>query len=114
MLPSFIVHAATPWAGLQSQDVATFSSLETLFVNIVQAVVALAGVALFIMVLVAGFGFLFSAGDPKKLEAARGTLTNAIIGLIVIVAAYVILRIIQVFTGVNVTQFNLTIPAPGP
>jgi len=33
------------------------------------------------------FHFFFSSGDPKKLEQARGTLTNAIIGLVIIVAA---------------------------
>ncbi len=112
----FVVHAADDWGGcLQGSgtgapDVATFTCLEPLFKNVIQAIIALAGVALFIMFLIGGFSFLFSGGDPKKLESARGTITNAIIGLIVIVAAYIILRIIEVFTGVPVTKFGVTIP----
>lgn len=107
---NFIVHAATDWGNCVVSDAATFQCLEPIFANIVGTVLSLAGVALFIMLLVGGFSFLFSGGDPKKLEQARGTLTNAIIGLVIIVAAYLILRIIGVFTGTEDTLMNFTIP----
>lgn len=84
-----------------AEKVATIRCLEPLFQNVVAAVMALSGVALFIMLLVGGFNFLFSAGDQKKLEAARGTLTNAIIGLVVIVLAFLILKTIADFTGLK-------------
>src|SRR5438552_16879341 len=90
---------------LVSTDVATIQCLESLFTNVVQAVLSLAAVALFAMFVVGGFSFLFSGGDQKKLEKARGTLTNAIIGLVVIVAAFLILRTISVLTGVDVIKF---------
>ena len=110
-LPAFIVHAATLGnLGGPDTDVATIGSLEGLFTNIVNTVIALAAVALFLMFIASGFTFLFSAGDPKKLEQARGTLTNAIIGLVVIVCAYLILRIIGTFTGTTdiITKFQIT------
>ena len=100
------VHAET-LQYLQNGDVATIKSLETLFKNLVQTVVGLSGVALFVMLLVGGFTFLFSGGDQKKLEQARGTITSAIIGLVIIVGGYLILRTIEVFTGVNVTTFTI-------
>lgn len=87
------------------QDVATIQCFESVFENVVQTILSLAAVALFIMFVVGGFSFLFSGGDQKKLEKARGTLTNAIIGLVVIVASFLILRTIGVFTGVDVTKF---------
>ena|SRR3989344_8313525 len=91
------------------EGVATIQCLEPLFSNLIQFVVAISGVALFIMLLVGGFGFLFSGGDPKKLEQARGTITNAIMGLVLIVSAYIILRIIGVFTGTTdcITRFQI-------
>ena len=89
-----------------AEGVATIQCIVPLFTNLVRGVTALAGIALLIMLFVAGFNFLFAQGDPKKLEAARGTLTNAIIGLIVIAIAYLILLTIQAFTGVQVTEFN--------
>lgn len=91
-------------------DVATIQSLQTLFGNAVRAVVSLAGIALFVMLVIGGYNFLFSTGDQKKLEQARGTITNAVLGLVIIVAGYIIMRVIEIFTGVNVTKF--TIPGP--
>jgi hypothetical protein len=95
---------------LASGDVATFKCFESLFTNVVVALTALVGVALFVMLIIGGYGFLLSGGDQKKLEKARGTLTAAITGVIVIVVAYLILLTIQKFTGVDVTHF--TIPGP--
>jgi len=106
-----IVYAAQQWIGLKNGDVATFQSLETLFGNTVQALTALVGVAVFIMFVVGGFSFIFAGGDQKKLEKARGTLTSAIIGVVVIVAAYLILLTIKALTGVDVTTF--TVPTGG-
>ena len=101
---------ALPTAGGNYGDVATVGSLEMLFANFIRAIVALAGIALFIMLLIGGFGFLFAGGDQKKLETARGTLTNAIMGLVIIVAAYLILRIIGVFTGLTNTITTFSVP----
>lgn len=88
---------------------ATIQCLVPLFESLVKAVVALGGVALFLMLLVGGFNFLFSGGDPKKLEQARGTVTQAIVGIVIMSLAYLILLTIQKFTGVNVTEFSVPI-----
>lgn len=90
-----------------AKDVATIGCLEPLFSHVVQALTALVGVALFVMLIVGGYGFLFSGGDQKKLEKARGTLTAAVAGVVVIVVAYLILKTIWLFTGVDVTQFTI-------
>lgn len=89
--------------------VATIQCLVPLFESLVKAVISLGGVALFLMLLVGGFNFLFSGGDPKKLEQARGTVTQAIVGIIIMSLAYLILLTIQRFTGVNVTEFSVPI-----
>ena len=101
---------AVDWAsepGCIVQEAATIRCIIPLFTNLIQGVLALSGVALFVMLLVGGFNFLLSGGDQKKLEAAKGTLTGAVIGLVVIVAAYLILRTVGVFTGVDVTRFTI-------
>lgn len=101
-----IVFAAS-WSSCVVQEAATFQCLEPLFEGTVRALTALVGVAVFIMFVVGGFSFLFSGGDQKKLEKARGTLTNAIIGVVVIIAAYLILLTIRALTGVDVTKFTV-------
>ncbi len=69
----------------------------------------LSGVVLFVMLLVGGLSFLLSGGDAKKLEKAKGTLTGAFAGLLVLVSSYLILLLIEKLTGVNVTKFGIEI-----
>ncbi len=85
---------------------AQLSCLAPLIENVIRAVVSLGAVALFVMLLVGGFNFLFSGGDQKKLEAARGTVTQAIVGIVVMTVAFLIIKTISVFTGVDVTQLQ--------
>ena len=65
----------------------------------------IAGIALFIMLLVGGFRYLSSGGDPKALESAKHTIFYAIAGMIVIAASYIFLLIVGAITGADVFNF---------
>lgn len=93
-----------------SSDVATVKGFERVLSNLVAVALELAGVILFIMLLTSGFKYLTSQGDPKAVEGAKGTLTHAIIGLIVLILATVILSIIGTITGLNILEFKITQP----
>ena len=86
---------------------ATFLDLQKLFSNAVSAILALSGIALFIMLLTGGIKYITSGGDPKSVEGARKTITYAIGGLFVILISYLILVFIKTITGAPVTQFNV-------
>lgn len=88
-------------------DVAQVQCLESLFGRIVGIAASLAAMVFFVMLIVGGFQYLTSAGDPKKAEAAKGTLTAAFIGIVLIVGAYIILRILEGFTGLDLTTFKI-------
>lgn len=88
-------------------DVATIADLGGIIKNLFGYALGLAGIVLFILLLVGGFQFITSGGDPKATDGAKKTITSAIIGLIVILVSYIILVIIRNITGVDVTQFNL-------
>jgi hypothetical protein len=103
MLPNFSV-----WA--QGPAPATLDQLEGIFTNIVQIIITIAGFALFIMLIVGGFRFLTSGGDTKAVAAARNTLTFAILGLVLIIASILILKLIEEITGVQVTIFKIKLP----
>lgn len=89
--------------------VATIADLGSVIERVVGYALGLAGIVLFIMLLIGGFSFITSGGDPKAAEGAKKTITSAIIGLIVILISYLILVIIKNITGVDVTQFNLMV-----
>lgn len=89
------------------QDVATVCSLQTVFANVVSVAGILVGFGFFVMVIIAGIRYLMSGGDPKALQAAKGTLTWAIIGLALFALSYTILLLVRAFTGVDVTVFKI-------
>jgi Type IV secretion system pilin len=89
------------------QDVATICSLEPIFNNVVGAAGALVGFAFFVMLIMGGIRLLMSGGDPKAVAAAKGTLTWAIAGLAFFALSFTILLLIEAFTGVTVTKFQV-------
>jgi hypothetical protein len=62
--------------------------------NVIEIVLQIIGFAATIMIIVGGFRFLTSAGNPSGVEAGKKTLTNAIIGLVIALAAIAIVNII--------------------
>lgn len=65
---------------------------------------AFAGIGLLLMLLSAGFNFLTSAGDPKKLEAGKQRLTNALVGFLIIFVAYWAVQMAGVIFGIKEIQ----------
>jgi|SRR3989344_9507728 len=94
---------------LDLTNASTLKDLEKVFATVVRSVLALAGVVFFIMLIAGGYKYITSGGDPKKTAEAQGTLTWAVGGLVFIALAYLILRLIAAFTGVN-SILNFTIP----
>jgi hypothetical protein len=65
---------------------------------------------LIVIIIMAGFKWLTSSGDSKDIENAKGRITFAIMGLLIIIGSWFILTFISQFIfGVNqstITQFN--------
>lgn len=56
----------------------------------------------------AGVEWIGSAGDSSKLEKARGRLTNAAIGLIILAGSYAIWKLVTIdFLGITVSFSRL-------
>lgn len=87
---------------------ATISDLVQIMFDLLNLAIRLAGIATFIMIVIGGFKYLTAGGDPKAAESAKNTLTYAILGLVLIIAAWFIIRFIAEFTGVSaLLEFKL-------
>lgn len=64
--------------------------------SIFSLVLGLAGGIALILIMISGYSFMTSRGDPEAIKAATGRLTSAIIGLLFIIFSFVILEIIGV------------------
>ncbi len=102
---SFIVKAAN------LDGVAKISDLGDVIGRIISYSLGLAAIVLFVLLVVGGFKYITSGGDPKSVEGAQKTITSAIAGLIIILLSYLILVLIKTITGVDVTTFSITLPS---
>lgn len=69
--------------------------LNTLISNGVLLALALGGLIFFAMLIFGGFKYLTSAGDEKAMDSARRTLTGAFIGLVIIMASFLIFELLD-------------------
>jgi hypothetical protein len=64
-----------------------------------------AGIVAVFLIIHSGSKFVLSSGDPKKVEEARNTLVYAIMGLIIVLAAFLIVNLVSHLTGVACLRF---------
>lgn len=62
----------------------------------------IAGLVLFGMLIAGGFTMLTAATDPKKAEAGKTRITNAVVGFIIIFVAYWLTQILEIILGVKI------------
>ncbi len=75
------------------------------FINLVFIV----GTTIFVfMFLYGAIKWILSGGDKGQLESARGTITHALIGLILLVATFAIIKLIEAILGIEILHLDLT------
>lgn len=84
---------------------AVFPKLETIFQNLIDAAFALGGLVCFVYILVGAFRYMNSGGDDKAVQAAKNTLTFAIVGLVIVVGGAVFMEFFVGNTGVGILQY---------
>ena len=72
------------------------TSAPGLISKLLQIVLAISGVVALIFIIVSGYRFMLSQGNPEAVQEARESLTSAIVGLLFIIFALVILQLITV------------------
>jgi len=60
-----------------------------------------AGLLLLLYLIYGGFHFIISMGDPKGMQEARGKITNALVGFLVVFLAYWIVIILGRILGID-------------
>lgn len=89
-----------------------FSNLgQVTIASIVSALVILvlivAALVFFFMLVIGGVRYITSGGDKGQTEAARGQITAALIGLVIVFAAWAIINLINIFFDINILSLNI-------
>ena len=93
-----------------------FSALQDLtiggiFAGLIRLILVVAALVFFFILVIGGIRWIASGGDKAQTEAARGQITAALVGLVIVFAAWAIVQLINTFFGINI--FELTLPTAG-
>lgn len=91
---------------------AQLTDLTTVLSSVISVAIPIAGIAVIVMFLVGGFGFLTAGGDKEATQKAQRTLTYAIGGLILVLSAWMIMALLGNFLGISFDNFTLSLPTP--
>ena len=77
--------------------------------NIINGFFALSGIAAILLIMISGIRLLLSSGDPVGVAKARKSLYYSILGFVIVLASFLILKVISYITGaecINTLGFN--------
>lgn len=88
--------------------VASYYPAVSSFLNLLVPVAfIIAGLILLFLLIGGGFSIVASGGNAKSVESGKNQIMSAIIGFVIIFAAYWIIQIVQAFTGVPILNATL-------
>lgn len=83
------------------------------FINLWRVVISLGSVLVMVYFIWGSIDWITSGGDKGKTEAARNKITQAAIGLIVLVSSFTLVGFIgKLFFGTDFDVLKLTLPTP--
>lgn len=93
-----VLGAGIDTKGLDSQDQALMGQtslagnvdLASIISILIKSVLSFLGVIFLVLTIKAGFKWMMSEGNEDEIKKAKGSLTNAVIGLVIVLAAYAI------------------------
>ena len=91
-----------------------FSSIQNLTAGgliggLIQLALVIAAIVFFFILVIGGIRWIVSGGDKQQTENARGQITAALVGLVIVFSAWAIAQLIGAFFNVNI--FKLKIPS---
>lgn len=101
--PIFLNEIIAIFGGSSEFSTGSSTRLKTVAENVLTALLSGLGIIAIISLVFGGQQYLTSFGDEKKIEVAKKTVTYAIIGIIIALAALVIVRQVGMLLGVTVS-----------
>ena len=104
-----------PWGQPGGPGVETAAGYFSKIISNVIGVMTIAGGIWFMFqIIIGGYNWMAAAGDQAKIKEAHQRLSNAFIGLVVLVAAYALIWIIGELLGFRILQPQALIKLIGP
>jgi hypothetical protein len=86
-------------------------TMPSIISGLIKFSLVIAAVVFFFILVIGGIKWIASGGDKAQTERARNQITAALVGLVIVFAAWAIIALINTFFGINI--FSLAIPVAG-
>ncbi|MCJ7829489.1 hypothetical protein MUP50_00145, partial [Patescibacteria group bacterium] len=80
--------------------------LANILTNILGVMTIGAGIWFLFQAIIAGYNYMNAAGDKTRIENAGRKLTNSLVGIAIVVAAYGLIAILGTFLGVKFLELG--------
>ena len=119
-IPAMALAAPTPIMSQKFIDALSTTTPGSLTVDLITCMIVQAGKFLFglvgvfclVMFVYGGFTFLTSGGSSSRVKDGKTILTNAVIGLVLAFAAYMIIRFVIIAIGSDPAYMNTSFECP--
>lgn len=78
-----------------------------LIAGLLTMIIVVAGVIFFVVLVVGGVRWILSGGDKAQTEAARNQITAALVGLVIVFAAWAIAQLVGAFFSIDLINFTI-------
>ena len=90
-----------------------FTNLGDLLANALFVLFFFAAILSFLFIVIGGIQWITAGGDKMAAQSARDRITAAVVGLLIVVAAFAITLIITTVMGINIFEGTINFPSPG-
>jgi hypothetical protein len=108
----WIVHAQNPTITIGQPSNIKIGDIGQLISAIVGTLLIISALLAFFYLILGGIQWITSGGDKAAMEAARNKITHAIVGLIIVGAAWAVMLLVQSFLGVTIIGGTVNFPKP--
>ena len=74
---------------------------------LVSASFVIGALVFFFMLLIGAVQWIVSGGDKNSVEAARGRISQALIGLVILFAVFAVVKLIESFFGISILVLDI-------
>ena len=102
--------ALVPSGELVPKGIRPINNIVSVIRTIIQFILVVAFVLAFVMLLIGGIRWITAGGDEKAVGSARNMITAALIGLVIVLVAYALIKLVETFFGINIISGGVNIP----
>jgi hypothetical protein len=96
-----------PALSTQLQLLTGMEYLKKMLPNVIGLLFVIGAIVFFFMLIIGAIQWISSGGDKGKLESARGRLTSAVVGIIILFSVFAIMKLVELFFGISILTLDI-------